>query len=331
MNRLILTILPTIFQLTCFQFQTLQDEVTDQLSSDFITPLIMNSCIRELIVKHSEATKGEGAMTLLTVLQQASGTQQELLKDLMENTNLNFMIKKAERFHYSTHAVIEKARVYTYLITDSSELIGIINLLRPLPTWNAMAKVLVVYPFELPEDKVAIQVNESLKFLFETVGFYDILVMVKKVNTLRFEVYSFFPYDHGNCARQVNHIQLIDDCEVKLPTNVELNSYKEVVKLVKSNNGTFQWKITEFRDASEKLLPKIPGCKVTISVSDFLPFAQIEANQSIDMGIEVNLMKTVIERKMKAQIEWAIIPPKVTYSNFTVSNASGVFKDLINR
>lgn len=311
--------------------QKLNEIVAEQIQREYNTPLLMTSCVRQLMLKYSNASQGEGAMTILTVLHQSAGAQRNLIRSLMENVDLNFMIKKSHRYHYSTHAVIEKSKMYTFLTVDASDLEGVVALLRTLPTWNALAKVLVIFPFELAEDELKVQVERSLRYLFEEVGFFDVIVIAREINTMRVVAYTFFPYDNNNCAKEVNNIEVIDECEVMVPAYLDLTDYRAVEKYINENKEKGFFTMTEHRNGSGKVPDEIPGCNITISVADFSPFAKIEKNQTVERGIEVNLIKTVAETKLNAKIKWALISPKVRYSNFTVSNETGIFANLLQR
>lgn len=332
MQRRSVVLLSIIVLLTHFHpsQQTLQEIAAEQLQREFLTPLLMTPCIRQLMVKYSNESESEGAMTVLNVLHQSAGSQRQLLKMLMENLDMNFMIKRSRTLHYSPRKVIEKARMYCFLVVDASENEANVEMLRPLPTWNMMAKALVVFPFEMNRPTLMAQVTKSIKYLYETVGFYDVVVLGRELNSLKILSFSFFPYDRGNCAKEVKHIQLVDECEMVPPPGLELNNFEKVNTYVHSNLKDLL-KMTEHRSTTGKVIPRISGCPINVSLSDFEPFAKIEPNKTISKGIEVNIIKVVLEEKLKAIVGWVPITPEVRYANFTVSNESGAFVDLMNR
>lgn len=309
--------------------QSLQTQIAQQLQRDFLTPLLITPCARQLLAKYANVSDVEGAMTLFCVMKASAGPQRHLLKQQMENLDMNFMIKKGGQFHYSTHNVIEKARMYVFMVEDASESEANVRLLRTLPTWNAMAKVVVFFPFELAADVFEKQRTATFDYLYG-VGFFDIIVMGRVEGRLKIRSYSFFPYDHGNCAREVKHVQLIDECEMHVPADLELDNVKHVETYISRNRDKIV-KVKEFRRVTGKLLPKIPGCIVNVSVADFEPYTKIEANKSISKGIEVDLMKTVIENKMLGKIRWIPISAERRYLNFSLDNTTGIYADILSR
>ena len=199
--------------LTVVLRQTAGDIPVDEAEHEQLLTVV--PCIRRLCEKYFRSERAmKGSLAIINIKPDASTFQQHILRSINEDPRheMGVMVKDASRPHLNASHVTEKAKNYLMLIADSSALAAPIRQLRRLPTWNPLAQVVVVFTAELTPLVFEIEVRNVLQELFDH-SVLNVNVMVQRYNTSVLEVWTWFPYESGSCADNIERLRLVDECE----------------------------------------------------------------------------------------------------------------------
>ncbi|KFB38749.1 hypothetical protein ZHAS_00006149 [Anopheles sinensis] len=279
-------------------------------------------CIRRLCEKYFHSDRAmKGSLAIINIKPDASAFQLNILKSFNEDARheMGVMVKDARKKHWNASHVTEKAKNYLMLIGDSSELAAPIHQLRRLPTWNPLAQVVVLFTSEMTPLVFEIEVRNVLQELFDN-SVLNVNVMVQRYNTSVLEVWTWFPYESGGCADNIDQIRLVDECEY-----VEVEPDEEA-------NVRGSWMFRERHHFSD-FGPKIPKyynyCPLKISTSIWEPF--VVGNEShIEKGLEVLMLDTITAR-MRLVPVYNVIEASRATARITADNQTGLYADVIQR
>uniref|UniRef100_A0A182J2K2 Putative ionotropic receptor ligand binding domain-containing protein n=1 Tax=Anopheles atroparvus TaxID=41427 RepID=A0A182J2K2_ANOAO len=300
--------------------QTVGDIPVDEFDDDQLLTVV--PCIRRLCKKYFHSERAlKGSLAIINIKPDASAFQLNILKSFNEDARheMGVMVKDARRKHWNASHVTEKAKNYLMLIGDSSELAAPIRQLRRLPTWNPLAQVVVLFTVELTPLVFEIEVRNVLQELFDN-SVLNVNVMVQRYNTSVLEVWTWFPYESGGCADNIDQIRLVDECEyVEVPPD-------------EAANVRGAWMFRERHHFSD-YGPKIPKyynyCPLKISTSIWEPF--VVGNEShIEKGLEVLMLDTITARMRLIPVYNVIEATRAT-ARIIADNQTGLYADVIQR
>ncbi|XP_058837724.1 uncharacterized protein LOC131693691 [Topomyia yanbarensis] len=318
-------------------------------------------CVKRLCEKYFKSERAlKGSLAIINIKPDTSIFQLNILKSFNDDPRheMGVMVKDGRKKHWNASHVTEKAKNYLLLITDSSELDAPINQLRRLPTWNPLAQVVVLFTSEMTPLVFEIEVRNALQKLFEH-SVLNVNVMVQRYGTSVLEVWTWFPYENGECADDIAKIRLIDECEY---VEVPLDNLEETIGNTEFTNPEFEhvnatqanysvenleveqssvlpmiqletvWMFREkhfFSDFGPKIPKDYNYCPLKISTVVWEPF--VVGNETvIEKGLEV-LMIEAITARMKLTPVYEVIDPGRATARITADNQTGFYADLIQR
>uniref|UniRef100_A0A182YGJ7 Putative ionotropic receptor ligand binding domain-containing protein n=1 Tax=Anopheles stephensi TaxID=30069 RepID=A0A182YGJ7_ANOST len=279
-------------------------------------------CIRRLCEKYFRSERAmKGSLAIINIKPDASEFQRHILRSFNENPRheLGVMVKDASRPHWNASHVTEKAKNYLMLIADSSALAAPIRQLRRLPTWNPLAQVVVLFTAELTPLVFEIEVRNVLQELFDN-SVLNVNVMVQRYNTSVLEVWTWFPYESGGCADNIDRLRLVDECEYVLQ------------EAEPERNVRAAWVFRErhyFSDYGPKIPKYYNYCPLKVSTSIWEPFVVGNASH-IEKGLEV-LMLDAITARMRLVPVFSVIESALTTARITADNQTGLYADVLQR
>ncbi|XP_058458991.1 uncharacterized protein LOC131435082 [Malaya genurostris] len=290
-------------------------------------------CVQRLCEKYFRSERAlKGSLAIINIKPDTSLFQLNILKSFNHDPRheMGVMVKDGRKKHWNASHVTEKAKNYLLLIGDSSELDAPINQLRRLPTWNPLAQVVVLFTSEMTPLVFEIEVRNALQKLFEN-SVLNVNVMVQRYNTSVLEVWTWFPYENGECADNIAKIRLIDECEyAEVPIEDQSETENET-KVLPDELETL-WTFREkhfFSDFGPKIPKDYNYCPLMISTVVWEPF--VVGNESIiEKGLEV-LMIEAITARMKLTPVYKVIDPVRATARITADNQTGFYADLIQR
>ncbi|XP_055523054.1 uncharacterized protein LOC129717224 [Wyeomyia smithii] len=332
------------------------------LSQDTYTENLLTvvPCVKRLCEKYFKSERVlKGSLVIINIKPDTSIFQLNILKSFNHDPRheMGVMVKDGRKKHWNASHVTEKAKNYMLLVGDSSELDAPINQLRQLPTWNPLAQVVVLFTSEMTPLIFEIEVRNALQKLFEH-SVLNVNVMVQRYNTSVLEVWTWFPYENGECADNIAKIRLIDECEyVEVPTEdmqTAIENYERINSELEYSNETISNNsLAEVMEATDGLItlqpdmvwmfrekhyfsdfgPKIPKdynfCPLKISTVIWEPFVVGNATL-IQKGLEVLMIETITAR-MKLTPVYKIIDAERATARITDDNQTGFYADLIHR
>lgn len=245
-------------------FSAFSDERASRIS--------LSRCIVEASSKFFEV--GEMIMVSLTSIEKTPAsvivTDRILLPKLFSKALWTFTVIKPEE-----HIVDVSRRCDNYIvqIRQAKELRYNLNVLRSFRSWNPHAKFVVITStvFE-NETETAAKIAEDL-WSFRIVN--GIVVLPTPDEITNYNVYSWFPYEHGNCGQNFNKTLVIDSCR----------------------NGKFRKNMLWY---PKKIPKQLNGCPVRVRVVEWPPYVMqptyhISGTELYEFneGIEIELMKTI--------------------------------------
>lgn len=291
------------------------------LSMDHAAHLSLYSapCVVGLIDKYQEdSAKVWGATVVLSIMLNSVLRQRFYLAALNSFHELTFMIKRADVPHHSAAWVTEKAQLYFIFISDAEDIRDHIVLFKSLPTYTTYAKIIGLFLGDMTEEQFREQRERATKILFES-DFFDIFMMGLKHNSSILQTYTMFPYDNGNCARNVNPVELVDECEFLAKDHTRLQTMEEVFKLSKNRTNM---RYVEYKKYFPKLPTELTGCKVNVTTSTFEPYVVVSKKTNlIEKGLEIELMNATFLEK-GASLTFIMQDPTLRYQKRSLDNSS---------
>ncbi|KAK4880992.1 hypothetical protein RN001_004311 [Aquatica leii] len=179
----------------------------------FTTRVSLAKCIGEV----SESFFENGDLTLvalstmesISVTNSSVATDSLLLLELFNRSTMSIVIKKSKHT-ISDESYIKKIDNYIIQIRLIAELTDVLQLLRNYPTWNALARFLIISSntFSTPKNVASILIEQ----LWSNHIMNGIVLLVDSENKTLFTAYSWFPYSNSLCSNNDNEILEIDQC-----------------------------------------------------------------------------------------------------------------------
>ncbi|XP_053672276.1 uncharacterized protein LOC128722623 [Anopheles nili] len=279
-------------------------------------------CIRRLCEKYFRSERAmKGSLAIINIKPDASAFQRDILRSFNDDPRheMGVMVKDANRKHWNASHVTEKAKNYLMLIGDSSELAAPIRQLRHLPTWNPLAQVVVLFTTELTPLVFEIEVRNVLQELFDN-SVLNVNVMVQRFNTSVLEVWTWFPYEGGGCADNIDRLRLVDECEY---AQLDQDPDRPTAPA---------WVFRErhhFADYGPKIPKYYNYCPLKVSTSIWEPFVVGNASH-IEKGLEV-LMLDAITARMRLIPVYSVIEAARATAPITADNQTGLYADVLQR
>lgn len=291
--------------------------------------LYSSPCIVSLVQKYLNTNERFGGSTVvLSIMLKSAFGQRYYLEALNDYDGLTYMLKRPERYHYATEKMIEKAQMYLIFLADAEEITIHLKLLTSLLTYNTYAKIIACFLVEMTREEFLKQQKKAFQILFDN-DFFDIFVFGMVPGTSILQSYTMFPYDNGNCAKKVNKIELVDECEFLTENFDEMpQSLDEIVELSKNESNM---RFIEYK----KFYPKIPehmnGCVIRVTASPFEPYVTLKKYTSaIDKGLEVEMLNATFH-EMGANVKFLFQDPRLRYLRRTMDNKTSVYKAIMNK
>lgn len=298
---------------------------TDIIDSSLLTTPCFIKLLKKYINKEDEVT---GSTAVISQMIRPTFYQTYILKGIHQSEVISILIKKAHAFHYSTERLFVKSKVYVIFLSKAAELLEHLPLLALLPTYSTFAKMIVCFPLKMSTVEFEAEKKEAFKILFDN-DFFDIFVIGVRFNSTVLESFTTFPYDNGNCAKKINSIELVDECQLNLKNTANQSINIDDVLLLIQNESNIR--TLEYRKSFPKLPDLLSGCEIPVTVSNFEPFVVIDpVTQKITKGVEVMMINTTYQ-ELGAKVKFYKQDPKVRYYRTSLDNETGVFADILNK
>lgn len=289
--------------------------------------LYSSPCVVGLVDKYLEKHKKVGTTVVISMLLQSNFSQKYYLEALNSFQEIIFMIKRPNVYHYSITKMIEQAEMYIIFLSDADEIPTHIKFIKDLPTYNTYAKIIGCFLIDMTEEQFLVQRTKATTILFE-MDFFDIFIFGIRPNSSILQSFTMFPYADGNCARKVNNIELIDECEFLAKSEKKILSISEVLELSQNLNNI---KYDEYKKFYPKLPSQIQGCEIPVTITPFEPYVVTSARSGrIKRGLEVQLLNITFN-EMGANVKFLLQDPRLRYEKRTLDNKTSVYKAIINK
>lgn len=169
-------------------------------------------CVLKLSAKYFVEKKAlSGSIVIININSYSSVTQGLLLQTIHDGTKYSVMVKDSFYQHANASHFPEKAKNYMLILEERSELKRNIMQLNKLPTWNPLAKAIVLYQLDENELGPVVAVDfintlREFKLLNTIVLVYD--EFAKEVIS-----YTWKPYSDKNCGGFCSAVHVIDVCK----------------------------------------------------------------------------------------------------------------------
>lgn len=241
-------------------------------------------CILDLSEKYFRSNqKVKGSLIIINFTPNDSEFQKIILKRFNENEEHEYslMAKYALLPHKNASHVTDKAKNYFFIIEKSNEISAILIQLRGLPTWNPFAKILVLLIRSMPLSLTTLHEEfiEIFSILLRKTMLNANVMYVTLKNSI--EVVTWFPYENDNCAKQIDHVEIIDQCEV----------------IYNKDFSSSTVKYRTFMDKIDKIPSDLHNCPLMIATSDWPPFTIYnDKEKRFVRGVEIEMLKTIAGR-----------------------------------
>lgn len=289
--------------------------------------LYSSPCVVGLVDKYLEKTTKVGTTVVLSMMLQSNFPQKYYLEALNSFQEIIFMTKRAKVYHYSISKMIKKADMYIIFLSDADEIPTHLEFLKGLATYNPYAKIIGCFLVDMTDEQFFVQRTKATKIFFE-MDFFDIFIFGIRPNSSILQSYTMFPYADGNCARKVNDIELIDECEFLAKSENKLLSISEVLELSQNLSNI---KYEEYKKFYPKLPNYIRGCEIPVTTSTFEPYVVTSVKSGrIKRGLEVQLLNTTFH-EIGANVKFLSQDPRLRYNRRTMDNRTSVYKAILNK
>lgn len=175
-----------------------------------------------------------------------------------------------------------------------------------LPTWNPLAQVVALF-INTYEDEELLSLMRSILQLFLNRHMINVNVISYRINTNIVQAHTFYPYDEDNCAKNVEHLHLIEECEY-------------------DDERPFHPKLQLINQLRSKIPNNLHGCQMHIASSIIEPFVIFNEDTNSFDGMEVLMIRTIAESlKMRSIFQYI----NETRENREVSNETGIYSTLL--
>lgn len=285
-------------------------------------------CVAGLVNKYlQESYQVYGTTVILSVMSNTTLSQRNYLEALNSFNELTYMVKRPDSFHYSSDRLIEKAQLYLMFLTDADDIPMHLKLIKTLQTYNTYAKIIGFLLADMTENQFAVQRKKAITTLFE-MDFFDIFIFGLRQNSSVLQSYTMFPYDNGNCAKKVNDIELVHECEFLVKPEDKPLSVLAALELSQHQN---RMRYIEYKKIHPKLPSYIRGCKILVTGTLFEPYVVVSKRTSkITAGLEVELLNATFH-EMGAKVKFLTQDPRLRYKKRSLSNETSVYKAILNK
>lgn len=178
---------------------------------------------------------------------------------------------------------------------------------RSLPTWNPLAQVVAIFTQEDSKEHRRKDINYVIQIFF-AYRMLNVNVISIGINKKSVQVYTWYPYGNGKCAKNVADILIVDEC---------LYDDQGNVSNIFSHND---------------LLPKIPKdlhqCELVVAASFYEPYTFYDKQRGFYDGVEIHLVQ-MISRALNMKIKYLLM--NETRENRFVSNDTGIYAPILQR
>lgn len=174
-------------------------------------------CIKQLSRNYFHSNNSmSGSLVVMSITSNPTQIQSSLIHAFHADNKHEFsvMIKDAHKPHYNSSHVSEKAKNYFMFFTNSTDLNSTVHQWKSLNTWNPSAQVVCLFTQNFTSS--ISKLHSDLRRLFTDLlkfGMLNVNVITHQVDTVRMQTYTWYPYGQNNCAKHVENILIIDECE----------------------------------------------------------------------------------------------------------------------
>lgn len=290
--------------------------------------IFSSPCVVGLVNKYlQESYQAYGTTVILSVMSNTTLSQRNYLEALNSFNELTYMVKRPDTFHYSADKLIEKAQLYLMFLSDADDIPMHLKLIKTLQTYNTYAKIIGFLLVDMTDNQFALQRKKAITILFE-MDFFDIFIFGLRPNSSVLQSYTMFPYDNGNCARKVNDIELVHECELLVKSE---DKPLTVLAALELSQHQSHMRYIEYKKIHPKLPGYIRGCEISVTGTPFEPYVVVSKRTSrIRRGLEVELMNATFH-EMGATVKFLTQDPRLRYKKRTLNNETSVYKAILNK
>lgn len=266
-------------------------------------------CIIQLCENYYSDPEDQKIGALLMVhIQNTTPFHDSLIKSLMERNNYAInLLNQYTRCNESCYInVTEKSKNYLVAFREMVEVEAALRLWSKLPTWNPLAKFVVVVMEKYEESVLFDKIKHILQAFFKMQAI-NVKVISFRNGSNVVQMHTWFPYEGTNCANEVRNIHLIDEC-----------SY--------SDDRVDRQPVRNIRILQELVPSHLHGCPLRVSTSAYEPFVFYDSvRNEFNRGIEIRLVHGIAQAMgMKA----IFIPINDTRDN---RHLSGIYSPILKR
>lgn len=178
-----------------------------------------------------------------------------------------------------------------------------------LPTWNPLAQAVALYIGECDGDDLMDYIRSIMR-LFLQWKMVNINVISYRPNSNVIQSHTFYPYDDGNCANNVEQLSLIEECEY-------------------SDETPFDPMFSDMEMRRPKIPNDLHGCELRMAASVMEPFVFYDSETNdFPTGTEVLMTRTIAEALKMRPVFRHI---NETRENRVVSNETGIYSLLLRQ
>lgn len=209
-----------------------------------------------------------------------------LLTTLNSKSKWSLLVRNVTKPYSGLMLLLRKPRYYIVQIRDMGEFSQNLETLKIDPSWNPHAMFIIASTIIFNDTK-AFALNVMTK-LWKLNVIASVVLLPNPENNVLFNVYTWYPYEGGNCGKGTEKLRLIDTC-----------SFGHIAKNV-------SW----FGDK----IPKVfNDCVVKVRIIDWPPYIINVPNNTIgkhqtyfdNFGLEINMLNLIAD-KLKLQMQYVM-------------------------
>lgn len=203
---------------------------------------------------------------------------------------------------------------------ELDDLIVTVKQWRGLPTWNPLAKTVIVLMNALKtESQKDSMVHKILEVLLENGMLYTYVIYQMEQDPFKMEVETWFPYLNVSCADRIENIMKVEECVVDEKHDPVTGIYDRKATIIPSPMSSV-----------EKLPQFYHNCPLKVSTIVWEPFIVMNSSEQIDFGLEY-LMLRAITGQIQMKLEMKILDDSLAAKKITEDNKTGLYADLIQK
>lgn len=243
------------------------------------------------------------------------------------------LVKDYEKAHADTSNLKIKAKNYVLMLVEPAELSTIIKRMKLLPSWNPLAKFVVLFTKHLEsDDEGHNHTGIVLNILLENqvLDAYVMYTIRKDQNVLI--VKTWFPFEGNACGQKVENIRLVNTCEIMKPENLDPRASTNFT-LSNSRQQVFvdTERVIAVYHFFTSLYPKLPEhyhkCLLRITAYPKEPFVVAE-NRIIKKGLDVYMVEVMAKKLGLIPVFQTIKNPSGEYST---NQTNGFYSELFTK